>query len=82
MYVQDEPSGSVGDGIESPDDQDESSSSSVVQVDDTLASFREQWQRELEVSPKHNSSKHQDPVQKATQESNDENSSIENKVIE
>ncbi|XP_015117519.1 F-box only protein 9 [Diachasma alloeum] len=40
--------GSAGDG---GDDQEESSSSNF-NVEDALTSFREQWQRELEISPK------------------------------
>ncbi|XP_043285662.1 F-box only protein 9 [Venturia canescens] len=76
----DEPGGSVGDGVESPDDQEESSSSSIIQADDTLASFREQWQKELEVSPKHNRTRHQSSMQENSLQDNGDNSSIENKA--
>lgn len=42
--------GSSSDGIEG--DEDESSSSSLYESD-PLKSFREQWQKELQISPKH-----------------------------
>lgn len=46
--------GSNGSGTESSDEEDQDdSSSSKQEVEDVLTSFREKWQRELQISPKH-----------------------------
>lgn len=48
-------------------------------IEDTLTSFREQWQRELTISPKRDTSKTYSPNQPNIEVANDE-ASIESKV--
>jgi len=48
-------------------------------IEDTLTSFREQWQRELTISPKRDVSKTYSPNQPNIEVANDE-ASIESKV--
>lgn len=50
------PSGSVGDSSDGEEQEESSSSASDLNLDnvnDVLANFRQQWQRELQISPKH-----------------------------
>ncbi|XP_011303086.1 F-box only protein 9 [Fopius arisanus] len=74
-----QPGGSSGDdgGTGDGGDDQEESSSSKLNVEDALTSFREQWQRELEISPKRDLNKSNKPVNIETIE---EELSIENKA--
>jgi len=61
------------------DDQEASSLQEGTNIEDTLTSFREQWQRELTISPKRDTSKTYSPNQPNIEIANDE-ASIESKV--
>ncbi|XP_012260502.2 F-box only protein 9 isoform X2 [Athalia rosae] len=61
------------------DDPGESSLSDQETVESTLASFREKWQRELQISPKRESSK-QHPSQFTANISSEDETSTENKA--
>lgn len=60
-------------------DDQEGSSFSETNIEDALTSFREQWQRELEISPKRDRSKTQSTKTVKVDVSNDEES-IESKA--
>ncbi|XP_071561951.1 F-box only protein 9 isoform X1 [Temnothorax nylanderi] len=61
------------------DDQEASSLQEGTNIEDTLTSFREQWQRELTISPKRDESKMYSPNQPNIEVANDE-ASIESKA--
>ncbi|XP_066581169.1 F-box only protein 9 [Prorops nasuta] len=64
-----------GDG----EDQEGSSNSKKTSVEDALTSFREQWQRELEISPQHEPNKIPTPVLN-TEAPDDDTTNIENRA--
>lgn len=66
------------DDTDDGDDQEASSLQVGKHFEDALTSFREQWQRELTISPKHDASK--TPKQPSVEVANDE-ASIESKVL-
>lgn len=63
------------------DDGDEEASSlqDETNIEDALTSFREQWQRELTISPKRDMSRTHSPKQPSIEVANDE-ASIESRV--
>ncbi|XP_043491109.1 F-box only protein 9 [Polistes fuscatus] len=72
--------GTSNDSDEGGDDQEASSFSKEHNVEDALTSFREQWQRELEISPKRDTSKTHSTWSVSTEVSKDDLQSVENKA--
>ncbi|KAK2588306.1 hypothetical protein KPH14_004324 [Odynerus spinipes] len=68
------------DSSDGGDDQEASSFSTENNVEDALTSFREQWQRELEISPKRDTSKTYSTRLVSAEVPNDDAQSIENKA--
>lgn len=60
-------------------DEEASSLQDGANIEDALTSFREQWQRELTISPKRDVPKTYSPKQPSIEVANDE-ASIENRV--
>lgn len=67
------------DDTDEGDDQEASSLQEETNIEDALTSFREQWQRELTISPKHNTPRSYSPKEPNIEVTNDE-SSIETRV--
>ncbi|KAL2739689.1 F-box only protein 9 [Vespula maculifrons] len=72
--------GTSNDSDDGGDDQEASSFLKDQNVEDALTSFREQWQRELEISPKRDISKTHSTRSVSTEVSKDDSQSIENKA--
>ncbi|XP_012283063.1 F-box only protein 9 [Orussus abietinus] len=68
------------DGGEGGDDQEDSSFPQESKVEDALESFREQWQRELKISPKQETFKNSIVKPLGTNGLNDDSSSVECKA--
>lgn len=71
--------GGSNDDMDEGDDQEASSLQEGTNIEDALTSFREQWQRELTISPKHDASRTYSPKQPNIEVMNDE-TSVESRV--
>lgn len=79
MHWQNHCSGSSDDTDEG-DDQEASSLQEETNIEDALTSFREQWQRELTISPKRDTPRSYSPKEPNIEVTSDE-ASVESRVM-